>query len=87
MLGGPSSQFARLVGTSPTTWQRWATGKQQPDEVSALRLRRAARLVAQLHHTLTAPGVLRWFNRPHPAIKDGAGTPSDLLDDADGYRS
>ena len=86
VLGASSPQLAQLVGTSPTTWQRWASGKQQPDDVGALRLRCAARLVAQLQHTLTAPGVLRWFHRPHPAIKDGAGTPMDLLDDADGYR-
>lgn len=86
VLGGSTAKIAHLVGTSPTTWQRWASGRQQPDDVGALRLRRAARLVGHLRHTLTGPGVLNWFSRPHPAIKDGAGTPSDLLDDAEGYR-
>jgi len=86
VLGPASARLARLIGVTPTTWQRWSAGRQQPDDVANLRLRRAARLVGQLRHTLTAPGVLAWFDRPHPLIKDGAGTPAELLDDADGYR-
>ncbi len=85
VLEGSSSQLARLIGTSPTTWKRWARGFQQPDDVSELRLRRVARVVGQLQYTLAPAAVLRWFDRPHPELKDGAGTPAELLDDADGF--
>ena len=84
-LGVPQQQVAELVGTSARTWQRWLTGAQ-PDPELLARLQRIARLTLHLRHALTGPGVARWFTRPHPLIKDGAGTPADLLDDADGYR-
>lgn len=81
----PQQQVAELVGTSARTWQRWLTGAQ-PDPQLLIRLRRIARLAMHLRHALTGPGVARWFVRPHPLIKDGAGCPADLLDDPDGYR-
>jgi len=85
ILGVPQAQVAELVGTSARTWQRWLTGTR-PDPYLLLRLRRIARLAMHLRHALTGPGVARWFTRPHPLIKEGAGCPSDLLDDPDGYR-
>lgn len=85
-LGASQVRLASLVGAAPRTWQRWKAAEQVPDEVAALRLRRLAAVVAQLRHTLTAPGVLVWFERPHPALKAEQGTPGELLDDADGYR-
>jgi hypothetical protein len=37
----------------------------------------AARIVNQLRHALTAPGVMRWFAVPHPAL--GGRAPGELL--------
>lgn len=86
VLGLPQQQVASLVGTSARTWQRWLSGAAEPDPYLLSRLRRIARLTHHLQHSLTGPGVGRWFSRPHPLIKDGAGTPLDLLDDPEGYR-
>ena len=87
VTGAPQTRLAAIVGTAPRTWQRWKAGDQIPDEVAALRLRRLASVVAQLRHTLTSPGVLAWLDRPHPSLKAGQATPSELLDDAEGYRA
>lgn len=83
---GPT-KLAELVGTTPRTWQRWRTGEQIPDDVGQLRLRRLVGAVAHLRFSLTAAGVVDWFQRPHPALKGGQGTPAELLDDAEGYRT
>ncbi len=84
-LAVPQAQVAGLVGTSTRTWQRWLTGTT-PDPDLLTRLRRIARLTMHLRHALTGPGVARWFSRPHPLIKEGAGCPADLLDEPEGYR-
>ena len=83
-LGVSQAEVARLVGTSPRTWQRWLAGTQ-PESDALARLRRIARLTLHLRHSLTGPGVARWFERPHPLLKDGAGCPADLLDDPGEY--
>ena len=84
-LGLPQQQLAELVGTSARTWQRWLAGSR-PDPGQLVRLRRIARLAMHLRHALTGPGVARWFVRPHPLLKAGAGRPIDLLDDPEGYQ-
>ena len=84
VLGLPQPQLARLVGTSPRTWQRWLAEVSEPDQVQSWRLRQVAQLVVHLRHSLTGPGVARWFYRHHPLIKEGAGRPIDLLDDPEG---
>jgi uncharacterized protein (DUF2384 family) len=80
----PQAEVARLVGTSARTWQRWLAGAQ-PEPDALARLRRIARLAMHLRHSLTGPGVARWFERPHPLIKEGGGCPADLLDDPGEY--
>jgi hypothetical protein len=45
------------------------------------RLRVVARLVNQLRHSLTGPGVVDWFE--HPRSDLGGARPVDLLDDPD----
>ncbi|MGZ4617129.1 MAG: helix-turn-helix domain-containing protein [Frankiaceae bacterium] len=84
-LGLSQQQLAELVGSSTRTWQRWLAGTQ-PDPEQLVRLRRIARLAMHLRHALTGPGVARWFVRPHPLLKGGAGRPIDLLDDPEGYQ-
>lgn len=86
-LDASASRLAPLVSTTARTWQRWRTSEQLPDEVGQLRLRRLAAVVAHLRFSLTTAGVLEWFDRPHPMLKGGTGTPVELLDDADGYRT
>ncbi len=74
--GVQQKELAMLLGVQPRTLQRWrADGGRPLDE----RQRLVADLVAVLRHGWTPRGVLRWFERPHPAL-DGAA-PVDLLDD------
>lgn len=82
-LDVPQADLARLVGTSPRTFQRWiAEGDTvEPRSDDARRLRILARVAAHLRHVLTGPGVLRWLASSHPAI--GGRSPADLLDEPD----
>ncbi len=63
--------IAKLVGTSPRTFQRWVSDKDRsaPHAEDATRVRIVARLANQLRHTLTGPGVVNWFYRLHPELK------------------
>jgi len=74
---------AELLRVSPRTYQRWVS-KQQGAHASGddeRRLRIVARIVNQLRHSLTAPGVVDWFEHPRADL-DGI-TPSALLDHPD----
>lgn len=71
---------ARLLGVSPRTFQRWISDQpSSPSAADERRLRIVARLVNQLRHSLTAPGVLDWF--AHPRDDLGGAAPAGVLDD------
>jgi hypothetical protein len=72
---------AQLLRVSLRTYQRWVSATTAPSGDEERRLRVVARLVNQLRHSLTAPGVVEWFERPRPDL-DGA-SPVDALDDPD----
>jgi transcriptional regulator with XRE-family HTH domain len=72
---------ADLLGVSLRTYQRWVAGETTPAGRDERRLRVVARLVNQLRHSLTGPGVLDWFRHPRADL-DGAA-PADTLDDPD----
>ena len=78
-LEAPQSEVAALVATSPRTYSRWIGGDTTPVGEEARRLRTVAALVAQLRHSLTAVGVLRWFDWPNELL-DGR-TPREALAD------
>lgn len=82
-LDVPQAAIARLVGASPRTFARWIAARDGtvPQADDARRLRIVARITEHLRHVLTGPGVLRWFERPHPGL--GRKTPADLLDRSD----
>jgi uncharacterized protein (DUF2384 family) len=74
---------ADLLGVGLRTYQRWVSprGASAPSGGDDRRLRVVARIVNQLRHSLTAPGVLDWFE--HPRSDLGQARPIDLLDDAE----
>jgi len=72
---------AQLLRVSLRTYQRWVSATTTPSGDEERRLRVVARLVNQLRHSLTGPGVVEWFERPRADL-DGA-SPADALDDAD----
>lgn len=65
------SGLARLLGTSRRTLQRWISEGRagEPRGAESRRVRIVARLVNHLRHALTGPGVVAWFERPHPELK------------------
>jgi hypothetical protein len=72
---------AELLHVSPRTYQRWISDRESvhPSGGDERRLRIVARIVNQLRHSLTGPGVVEWFEYPRADL-DGA-TPSGVLDD------
>jgi plasmid maintenance system antidote protein VapI len=83
VLDVSQARLAELLGVSARTFQRWVSGSDPigPEGDDARRVRIAARVVNHLRHVLTGPGVVRWFELPHPDL-DGR-RPLDLLDDRD----
>lgn len=81
VLDTSQASLAELFGVSARTFQRWiAEGDSAgPEGEDARRVRVVARVVNHLRHALTGPGVMRWFQLPHPQL-DGR-RPLDLLDD------
>jgi hypothetical protein len=72
---------AELLHVSPRTYQRWISDREpvQPSGDDDRRLRIVARIVNQLRHSLTGPGVVEWFEYPRADLQ--GATPSDVLDD------
>ncbi|CAN5749126.1 hypothetical protein BH20ACT23_BH20ACT23_10190 [soil metagenome] len=79
VLDVPVARVAGLLDVSPRTYQRWLspTETAKPHGDDALRVRVAARIANHLRHVFTGPGVIRWFERPHPQLKGEA--PIQLL--------
>jgi hypothetical protein len=74
---------AGLLGVSRRTYQRWISERDsaQPSSDDERRLRVVARIVNQLRHSLTGPGVVDWFENARADL--GGETPSAALDDPD----
>jgi hypothetical protein len=72
---------ARLLGVSPRTYQRWISDQSLPAGADERRLRVLSRIVNQLRHSLTGPGVVDWFE--HPRADLGDARPVEVLDDPD----
>jgi hypothetical protein len=72
---------ARLLGVSPRTYQRWISDQSLPAGGDERRLRVLSRIVNQLRHSLTGPGVVDWFE--HPRADLGDARPVEVLDDPD----
>jgi hypothetical protein len=75
------SRKAGLLRVSPRTYQRWVAerGASHPTGEDERRLRVVARLVNQLRHSLTGPGVIDWFE--HPRADLGGSAPAEALSD------
>jgi hypothetical protein len=81
LLSVSQQRKAQLLRVSLRTYQRWISATTAPSGDEERRLRVVARLVNQLRHSLTGPGVVEWFERPRSDL-DGA-SPADALDDPD----
>jgi len=74
---------ASLLHVSPRTYQRWISDREgtRPTGEEERRLRVVARIVNQLRHSLTGPGVVDWFE--HPRADLNGATPAEIVDDSD----
>jgi hypothetical protein len=72
---------AELLHVSLRTYQRWVSDRDPtlPSDADERRLRIVARIVNQLRHSLTGPGVVEWFEYPRADL--AGATPSAILDD------
>lgn len=72
---------AQLLGVSVRTYQRWISEREfsLPTGDDERRLRVVARIVNQLRHSLTGPGVVDWFEHPRAELDDSR--PVEALDD------
>jgi len=77
----PQARLADVLAVSARTLQRWISHSDSaaPEGDDARRVRIVAAVVNQLRHALTGPGVVRWFEQPHPRL--GGQRPVELLDD------
>lgn len=79
VLAAPQRDLAELLGVSVRQLQRWlAEDGPEPAGDDAARIRVVGRLVNQLRHAFTGPGVLAWFGREHPRL---GVRPAALLSD------
>lgn len=76
-------QKADLLHVGVRTYQRWISDREAttPTGEDERRLRVVARIVNQLRHSLTGPGVIEWFD--HPRADLDRASPADILDDPD----
>ena len=81
-LAAPQKALGELFGVSVRQLQRWLAQSSEPAGAEAARIRVVARIVSQLRHTFTGPGVLAWFCRIHPLLGE---RPIALLDDPTRY--
>jgi len=83
VLDVSQARLAELLGVSARTFQRWVSDSDVvgPEGDDARRVRVVAKIVNHVRHVLTGPGVVRWFEVPHPDL-DGR-RPFELLDDPD----
>jgi DNA-binding transcriptional regulator YiaG len=78
------AELADTLGVAARTLRRWANGESAPSGEEAARLRILGRVVNNLRHSLTSPGVILWLNQPHASLKNKP--PRELLDDRDAYQ-
>jgi len=82
-LATSQKTLAELLGVSVRQLQRWlAHDGSEPAAGDAARIRAVGKIVSQLRHSFTGPGVLAWFDREHPVLKR---RPIELLDNPLSY--
>lgn len=66
-----------LVGVSPSSVKRYATGERETPDLAAARLHFLAMLIADLLGSYNRYGVRRWFERPRKPL--GGQSPREAL--------
>ncbi|HWO69445.1 MAG TPA: hypothetical protein VNP94_01620 [Actinomycetota bacterium] len=72
-----AEDLARLLGVSPVSVRRYASGSRPTPDPVAARLHFLARVVAELKGAYNDVGVRRWFHRKRTAL--GGKAPAQVL--------
>jgi uncharacterized protein (DUF2384 family) len=86
ITGVSQHELANLVGVGTRTLQRWLSDTEAaaPSGDEEIRMRTLARTIDQLRWSMTPVGVVRWLQRPHPALS--GRSPVDLLGEPSAYQ-
>jgi len=77
----PRAELARVLSVDEKTLTRWLNEGRTPGVANNFRVRAIAKLVNELRHTMTIPGLLLWLTRPKASL-EGA-TPVEHLEGED----
>ena len=77
----PRVELARVLGVDEKTLTRWLNEGRSPGVANNFRVRAIAKLVNELGHTMTTPGLMLWLSRPKASL--GGATPVEHIEGED----
>jgi hypothetical protein len=77
----PRVELARVLSVDEKTLTRWLNEGRSPGVANNFRVRAIAKLVNELGHTMTTPGLMLWLSRPKASL--GGATPVEHIEGED----
>jgi hypothetical protein len=77
----PRAELARVLSVDEKTLTRWLDEGRSPGVANNFRVRAIAKLVNELGHTMTTPGLMLWLSRPKASL--GGATPVEHIEGED----
>ena len=77
----PRAELARVLSVDEKTLTRWLDEGRSPGVANNFRVRAIAKLVNELGHTMTTPGLVLWLSRPKASL--GGDTPVEHIEGED----
>jgi hypothetical protein len=77
----PRAELARVLRVDEKTLTRWLNEGRTPGAANNFRVRATARLVNELGHSMTVPGLMLWMTRPKESLR--GATPVEHIEGED----
>jgi hypothetical protein len=77
----PRAELARVLIVDEKTLTRWLDEGRSPEVANNFRVRAIAKLVNELGHSMTTPGLMLWLSRPKASL--GGATPVEHIEGED----
>jgi hypothetical protein len=77
----PRAELARVLIVDEKTLTRWLDEGRSPGVANNFRVRAIAKLVNELGHSMTTPGLMLWLSRPKASL--GGATPVEHIEGED----
>jgi hypothetical protein len=77
----PRAELAQVLSVNEKTLTRWLHEGRSPGVANNFRVRAIAKLVNELGHTMTTPGLMLWLSRPKASL--GGATPVEHIEGED----